>query len=264
LPGVQQEAEAYEKLAKDQLVGVLAAQEKRRAFVEQEQDLKAQQAYVQSVASTLRSQDNKIAQLASQYRSELQSERVQVSAEVARLEEEATKQGFREGLLELKAPQDGIVKELATTTLGAVIQPGAVLLTLVPQDEQLMAEVLIQNQDIGFVKEGQSVQVKLAAYPFTKYGMLEGTVLRISADATETDARQSFPTATDSALARPNDSPFKALIQLTTQDLNARGMNLPVAAGMRVSAEIRQGERTVMEYLLSPVRRVAQAAGGER
>jgi hemolysin D len=264
LPSIQQEAEAYERLAKDQLVGTIQAQEKRRAFVEKEQDFKAQQAYVQSVASSLRSQDNKLAQLTSSYRSELQSERVQVSAEVARLEEEATKQGFREGLLELKAPQEGIVKELATTTLGAVIQPGAVLLTLVPQDEQLMAEVFVQNQDIGFVKEGQSVRVKLAAYPFTKYGTLEGTVQHVSADATESDPARASMAASDEGSSQTNDSPFKALIALTTQNLNARGMDLPVAAGMRVSAEIRQGERTVMEYLLSPVQKVAQAAGGER
>jgi hemolysin D len=94
--------------------------------------------------------------------------------------------------------------------------------------------------------------------------MLEGTVQRISADATETDPGRGSMNGPDATNLSANDSPFKALITLTTQNLSARGMDLPVAAGMRVSAEIRQGERTVMEYLLSPVQKVAQAAGGER
>ncbi len=82
-----------------------------------------------------------------------------------------------------QGPQAGIVKELATTTLGAVVQPGTVLLSLVPVDEPLLAEVAIENQDIGFVQPGQSVRLKLAAYQFQKYGMLEGIVKTISADA---------------------------------------------------------------------------------
>lgn len=91
----------------------------------------------------------------SRYRSELQAERVQLANEVARLADEAQTQGFREGLLELKAPQAGVVQDLATTTLGAVVQPGTVLLTLVPVGEPLVAEVFIRNRDIGFVREVQ-------------------------------------------------------------------------------------------------------------
>jgi HlyD family secretion protein len=106
------------------------------------------------------------------------------------------------------------------------------------------------------------VRVKLAAYPFTKYGMLEGRVRNISADATQLQSDKNG--RPNDGIAAPNESPFKALIQLSRQDLVARGMTLPIAAGMRVSAEIREGERTVLEYLLSPVQKVAQTAGGER
>jgi HlyD family secretion protein len=256
LGSYEKTAIAYRKLAKEQLVGSLAAEEKQREYIEREQDLKSQQAYVASLEASLASQRARLAQIESRYRSELQAERVQLGNEVARLEEETRKLGFREGLLELRAPQAGVVKDLATTTPGAVVQPGTVLLTLVPVGEPLVAEVYIRNQDIGFVSEGQAARVKLAAYPFTKYGMLDGRVVTVSADAS---AREKEPDTESTG-----DSPFKARIQLAAQQLPTRGTALPIAAGMQVQAEIRQGERTVLEYLLSPVRRIAHESALER
>jgi hemolysin D len=77
---------------------------------------------------------------------------VEGSSKVSQLQQADVKLGFRSRNLELKAPQDGIVKDLATTTIGAVVQPGAVLLNLVPVGEVLRAEVSIGNEDIGFVR----------------------------------------------------------------------------------------------------------------
>jgi HlyD family secretion protein len=263
LPSYEESARAYEQLARDKLVGALDAEEKKREAVEHAQDLKAQAAYVASLESSLVAQRNKLAQLTSAYRSGLQSERSQLLGEVNQLVEEVRKQGFREGLLELRAPQDGIVNELVTTTLGAVVQPGAVLLTLVPKDEPLRAEVSIRNEDVGFVREGQPVRLKLAAYTFTKYGFLEGTVKTIAADASRlSDETTASPRDTDAT--SDSASVFKAIIELHGQRLDANGMDLPIVAGMAVQAEIREGERTVLEYLLSPVQRVASEAGQER
>lgn len=252
LPSYEQSAAAYDQLAKAQLVGSLAAEEKKRDAIEKSQDLKAQVAYVASLESSLHAQESRVAAITSRYRSDLQTERVEALGEVQRLEQEHAKYGFREGLLELKAPQDGIVKELATTTIGAVVQPGTVLLSLVPAGEPLLAEVQIENQDIGFVRPQQPVRLKLSAYPFQKYGMLEGTVKTVSADssARDKDAKDGFA--------------FKALVELETQQLKTNDLRLPLAAGMEVSAEIRQGRRTVLEYLLSPVQRVSSEAGTER
>ena len=80
------------------------------------------------------------------------------------------KQQHRRELLELKAPQDGVIKDLATHTSGTVVQPGTVLASLVPQDEKLKAEVWVSNEDIGFVRPSQAVKLKFAAYTFQKYG----------------------------------------------------------------------------------------------
>jgi hemolysin D len=256
-PLVQQQADAYEKLVKEGFFSPLAVQDKRREAINLQQDLKSQQATVAGLAAQLAAQDKRIANLTSQYRSQLQNERVEAQGQLARLDQEAAKQGYREAMLELKAPQAGIVKDLATTTVGAVVAPGTVLLTVVPKDEPLMAEVRIRHDDIGFVEAGQRVKLKLAAYPFQKYGMLEGTVRTIAPDV-------SNATTQDPKSPGPADLGFKAVVALDTQQLQSRGQPFVLNPGMQVVAEIRQGERTVMEYLLSPVAVTVMQAGRER
>lgn len=261
LPSYERTAQAYEKLARDKLVGTLQAEEHRRVAIEQAQNLEAQRATLASLQAAVSERQQAIAQLKSNYASELSQLRLETQANITRLTQQQDKLTFQGGLLELRAPQTGIVKELATTTLGAVVQPGSVLLSLVPHDEPLVGEVLIDNKDVGFVAPGQRVRIKLAAYQFQKYGMLEGTVRIVSADsssaASGTNARESVPPDSTSLA-------FKALIDLKTQNLPVDSKHLPIAAGMQVSAEIVQGNRTVLEYFLSPVQKVVNEAAMEK
>jgi HlyD family secretion protein len=256
-PMVQQQADAYDKLVKEGFFSPLGVQDKQREAINLRQDLKSQEANVTGLNAQMAAQDKKIANLTSQYRSQLQNERVETASQLAKLEQEATKLGYRESMLELKAPQGGIVKDLATTTIGAVVAPGTVLLTIVPKDEPLIAEVRIRHDDIGFVEPGQAVKLKLAAYPFQKYGMLEGTVKTIAADV-------SAATTQDAKSPATADLGFKAMVSLNSQQLTVRGQPFVLNPGMQVVAEIRQGERTVMEYLLSPVTATVVQAGRER
>jgi hemolysin D len=172
--------------------------------------------------------------------------------------------------LELKAPQDGTVKDLATTTVGAVLQPGTVVLTLVPEGDQLFADVSIKNEDVGFVRVGQSAQIKLATYPFQKYGMLAGKVIRVSADATESSRPNTLINSNSDrtvgdGLSTASQATYKARIKLDTQVLrDPHGASLVLTPGMQLVAEINQGKRTVLENLLSPVRKAVDEAGQER
>ena len=160
-----------------------------------------------------------------------------------------------------------MVKELATHTAGAVVQPGTVLVTLVPKEETLRAEVWVSNEDIGFVRPGQPVKLKFAAYPFQKYGMAEGTVEHVSADAADNAGNGANGTG-----AASGDKPagaaaplrYKALVTLARMELEMDGRRFPLSAGMQANAEILLGTRTVMEYLLSPVRKAWHEAGRER
>jgi len=179
-----------------------------------------------------------------------------------RLKQELEKEQHKASLLELKAPQAGTVKELATHTRGTVVSPGTVLMTLVPHDEPLQAQVMVRNDDAGFVHEGQRVKLKLAAYPFQKYGMAEGTVVHLGADSIDMQPGQA--PAGDRDAGRIPAQGYKAIVALDTQVLERDGAKLRLAPGMQVVAEIHQGKRTVLEYLLSPAQRAFQEAGRER
>ena len=199
----------------------------------------------------------RMAQITSNYRQQLQNERVQMQAELSKFQQELAKQQHKNALQELKAPHAGVVKDVATHTIGTVVAPGTILLSLVPMDEPLMAEVMVKNDDVGFVRQGQSVKLKLAAYPFQKYGMVEGKVTHIGADASDA------PPNNGGQPALPPTS-YKAIVTLDRQQLDAQGQRFTLTPGMQVVAEIHQGERTVLEYLVSPIKGVFQEAARER
>jgi hemolysin D len=256
VPLYQQTAESYGKLVQQGFVSELGAKDKIREKVEKEQDLKAHQATVQALQAAITQSQKRLAQINSNYISQLTSDRAEVQSDAQKTDAALTKQQYKSGLLELRAPQAGVVKDLAIYTPGTVVQPGAVLLNIVPQQESLVAEVAISNEDVGFVQPGQTVKVKLASYPFQKYGMVEGKVEHVSADSNMPNNQQ---TSTTPPLT------YKAIVALNTQTLAVAGNQpLKLSAGMAVVAEIHQGRRTVMEFLLSPVQKVAQEAARER
>lgn len=264
VPIYSRSADAYGRLRQQGFVSTLAYEEKFREFTKKQRDWDAQRATVASLAAIMAAQQKKLKQMRSAYESDLRRELAETSSKIQQLEADRDKSAYRESLLTLRAPQDGEIKDLATTTLGAVVQPGTVLMTLVPKDEQLFADVSIRNEDVGFVHTGDHARVKVATYPFQKYGMLEGEVVHISIDAAE--AGNSKTNTEEVTRQDPNaTASYKARVRLNAQRLkDATGTTYGLSAGMRVIAEIRYGERTVMEYLLSPVQRTVHDAGRER
>lgn len=262
LPHYREQDKAYEKLVKEGFAGSLMGSDKRRERVEKEQELQTQLYLIESAKASMHQSEKKLAQIDSDYRRQLHTERNDIQGQADKLAQEVTKQAHKQALLELKAPQDGVVKDLATHTIGTVVQPGTVVLTLVPQEESLRAEVWVSNEDIGFVRQGQPVKLKFAAFPFQKYGMAEGLVKHVSADAADANSgngnNQTDPSRKNQPLV------YKALVELSRMDLSMDGKRFVLSAGMQTSAEIRLGDRTVMEYLLSPVRKAWHEAGRER
>jgi HlyD family secretion protein len=220
--------------------------------------LRVQSQNVASLGAVIAQSEKRVAQIISNYRQQLQNERVEAEAAYHRLQQDRDKQQHRHSFLELKAPQAGIVKDLATHTPGAVVAPGTILLTLVPLHEPLVAEVWVSNVDAGFVQADQKARIKLAAYPFQKYGMLDGVVRQVGADA------QDKPEAGSTAGKSIQEAAYRALINLKDGHLASQGRPLRLVPGMLVSAEIHLGTRSVLEYLLSPVQKITHEAGRER
>jgi len=262
-PILKQQADSYADMGRDGYVSQMTVLDKQRDYLEKSQDLRAQESTVASLEAAVNQARKQLDQIASKYRSDLQNERVEAGGQHRKLEQDWLKQEHRTGLLELKAPQSGIVKDIATHTIGTVVSPGTVLLSIVPEHEPLVAEIMIKNEDVGFVYPHQQVKVKLASYPFAKYGMLDGEVTRIQADS---DSQSAGPGSNDQAsgkTATPSMS-YKAIISLSEQILEAEDQKLKLVPGMQVVAEINQGSRTVMEYLLSPVSKTLYESGHER
>ena len=257
LPSYAQTAQAYETLQKEGFVGEVGANEKRRDWVEKSQDLKAQESTLASLQASIAQSEKKLTSLRSSYQSQLENERVETQTQLAKSSQELEKSSIRSGLLEVRAPTDGVVKDLAVTSKNAVVQAGALLMNIVPQVEALQAEVLLANEDVGFIAAGQKAQVKIAAFPFTKYGLMQGSVIHVGADAPDPKQSNSPQAA---ALT------YRALVKLDSQTLTGYSgtAKLALNSGMAVAVEIHQGKRTVMEYLLSPVLKVRAEAARER
>ncbi|HEX5337936.1 MAG TPA: HlyD family type I secretion periplasmic adaptor subunit [Gallionella sp.] len=279
LPHYRNQDAAYEKLVKDGFVSRIMATDKARERIEKEQDLKSQEYLIQSAQASLAQSTRKLAQITADYRRQLQAERADIDDKLDKAQGELTKHRYRRALHELKAPQECggnaaqqpdtrrpspggcIVKDLATHTVGTVISPGTILMTLVPSDEILRAEVWVGNQDVGFIHTGEPVKIKFAAYQFQKYGMVEGQVAHLSADASDANQQQQ-----QAGAKTGSNLPFayRALVDLKAQHLIADGMRHNLTPGMQVTAEIHLGTRSILEYLLSPVLGAFQEAGRER
>jgi HlyD family secretion protein len=264
LPHYREQEKAFEKLSKDGFAGRLMYTDKQRERIEKEKDLRTQEFTIAAAQASIAQSEKRLTQISADYRRTLQAERVETASQVDRLREELAKQQHRSGQLELRAPQSGTVKDLATHTPGTVVAPGTILMTIVPVGEKLRAEVWVSNDDIGFVRAPQAAKIKLAAFQFQKYGMLEGEVAQVSADATEAPS----PNTRSGGLAG-RDRPaaplaFRTLIDLKDQHLASDGHRYSLAPGMQVMAEIHLGTRTVLEYLLSPVQKAFHEAARER
>ncbi|MBA4742712.1 MAG: HlyD family type I secretion periplasmic adaptor subunit [Azoarcus sp.] len=263
LPHYRKQEQAFERLTREGFSGELMASDKRRERIEKEREFDTQQHVIASAKAAVAQSESRLTQIRAEYDRQLHRERQEVLSALDRLTEERAKLAHRRSLLELRSPADGIVQDLSTHTPGTVVQPGTVLATVVPRDETLKAEVWVDNDDIGFVRKGQAVKIKLAPFPFNKYGMLAGQVERVSADAADsTSGNSPQGTARDSATSNP--PAYKVLVALDSQHLEMNSTRFDAGVGMLATAEIRLGDRTVAEYLLSPVRNAWHDAARER
>lgn len=169
--------------------------------------------------------------------------------DIAVLQEQLVRGRDRQRQQTLLAPVDGVVQQLSVHTLGGAVQPAQQLLVVVPDGNELDAEVMVLNKDVGFVKAGQAVEVKVDAFPYTRYGTLHGEVVHVSRDAIK-DEQQGLV--------------FPTRIRLARTSIAVDEQWLPLQAGMSVTAEIRTGDRRVIDYLLSPIQQYQSEALRER
>jgi hemolysin D len=155
-------------------------------------------------------------------------------------------------------------------TVRGVVTPAQPVQVVVPDNPVLLAEAHVENKDVGFVHAGQEVEVKVETFTFTRYGLIHGTVLDVSRDAVTTresskarNADRADEKAQDTE-ARPSSAGYVAHVALAQTSMMTKGGPVALGPGMSVTAEIKTGRRSVISYLLSPLKRYAHEGMTER
>lgn len=185
--------------------------------------------------------------------------RQDASAELVRVQTELTMLGeqqvVRDDILKrtvLTSPVRGLVKNIRMNTLGGVVTAGAPVMEIVPVDDQVLVELRISPSDIGFIKLGQPVEIKLSAYDYTVYGSLHGQVDTVSPDALGDPNNPAPP-------GGGNATWYRALVRADASSLTKGGKPLTVLPGMVGTAEIRTGRRSVLSFILRPMMKAQEA-----
>jgi adhesin transport system membrane fusion protein len=183
------------------------------------------------------------------YRQDAAADLVRVRNELALMDEQAVVRDDALRRTTLVSPVKGIVKTIRNNTVGGIIAPGAPLMELMPLGERILVEARVLSSDIGFVKVGQAVKVKLTAYDYALYGAMNGTVLSISPDAA------SDPEKSTSA----EGTWYRAIVKAERGTLKQFDKPVDLLPGMTASVEIRTGQRSVLGFLLRPLVRTQEA-----
>ncbi len=154
----------------------------------------------------------------------------------------------------IKAPMDGIVRNVRITTRSGVAKPGEEIMQIVPVDDQLIIEAKVSNSDIGFTKLGLPVTIKLDAYDYSIYGVMKGTVTYISADTLIDETRVT------------NEKPFyRVQVVADGKGFNGRpAEQIVIQPGMTATVEIKTSSTSMLRYWLKPILKTVSESMGER
>jgi len=247
-PLARQQADAFKALLKDKDVAQIDYLDREQTAQGLSHELMAQRSHALQLRAGVNQQKAELAGIVSGFQ---RDQRLQLDKDAQALAAslgDEVKATTRRSLLTLKAPVSGIVQQLSMHTPGGVVTTAQALLEVVPGDS-LQVKASIENRDIGFVHEGQSVVVKVAAFPYTHYGYLKGTVVGV---------------ANDAARDRKRGSVFVAYVSLPDSRMRIDDRWVPLTPGMSVSAEITTGRRRVISYFLGPLVRHAEESMHER
>lgn len=198
---------------------------------------------------------SRIANVKTAFRSQADEDLAKSKGDLAVLDENIKSAQDRVRRTELQAPVYGIVNKINLTTIGAVVQPAANLIEIVPLDDTLLVEGRIRPQDIAFIRPGQDAVVKITAYDSSVYGSLKGKVERISADtivdekADRSEKQETF---------------YRVIVRTDKNHLGTAEHPLPIIPGMVTTVEVLTGEKSVLDYLIKPARLLRDEALRER
>jgi HlyD family secretion protein/adhesin transport system membrane fusion protein len=227
-----------EGLARNGLTTRLAVLEARRLTMSATAERERLVGQLASARRSLAEAEARITETQSSAADEARQEAAKVALEIAETAEAMHRLEDRAGRTVVRAPIAGILRGLAVHRPGAVVQPGGLLAEIMPREATLVADVRLTPRDIGFIKVGQTVHLKVQAFDYARFGAVTGTVERVSAGTFLDEQRLPH---------------YRARIVLSQQYVGRDPQFARLAAGMTVQADITTGDKTVLQYLLKPI-----------
>ncbi len=212
-------------------------------------DLKASQQRTKELSAAIAEVAGQMEQAKKAFNSQMLTELQQATTQYKSLGQELIKAAATRQAQTLKAPVSGVVQQLVLHTEGGVVTPAQQLMVIVPANQPLEVEAMVANLDIGFVKENQQVEIKIDAFPFTKYGVIDGTLTHLSNDAIADEQLGLI---------------YKAQVTMNKMDIQVENKLVKLSPGMTVAVEIKTGKRRLIEYFLAPLLRYKQESIRER
>ncbi len=249
LPLITERAESLKTLSQQQLAPRNAYLEIEQERIEQQQDLAMQQKRREELSATLEQIKEERKAYQAEFTSNILAQQAEAEHKLNGLQHELIKAKQRTYLQKLIAPVDGVVQQLAVHTIGGVVTPAQQLMVVVPQKEGIEVEAMIQNRDIGFVFEGQTAEVKVDAFPFTKYGIIDAELINLSNDAVQDENLGLIYTS-------------RVLLKQSAIQVGKKMVNL--SPGMSVTVEVKTGKRRMIEYIFSPLMQYVDESVRER
>ncbi|OQW95364.1 MAG: hemolysin secretion protein D [Beggiatoa sp. IS2] len=245
----QQELKITEPLVKQGVMSEIDLLRLQRQVNDLKGNLEATRLSIPRAESAVTEVDHKITEAKLNFRSRALAELNEAKSELSRSSESNLALEDRVTRTTVRSPVKGTIKQLKVTTIGGVVQPGVDLVEIVPLEDNLLIEAQIRPSDIAFLHPGQTAMVKFTAYDFSIYGGLKAHLEHISADT----------------IVNEQGEPF-FLIRLRTEHnyLRTASNKLPIIAGMTVIIDILTGKKTLLDYLLKPIRKAQEQALRER
>lgn len=248
LPLLDEQIAANEKLLEKGYVSKLRVIEMRRQRLSAARDRDAALATARKAEAQIAVTGGNSSQSTAEARARVLADLAKAESDARQRKEELTKATKRSSLQRLVSPVDGIVTQLAVHTVGGVVEAAKPIMVIVPARGKLVAEVAIANKDVGFVSAGQPVALKIEAFPFTRYGAVQGRLEQISSDAIQDEKRGLI---------------YTARVTLDRATIQRDGATVALTPGMAVTADIRTGRRSLASYLLSPIDEIRRTAARE-
>jgi len=246
---LQEQVDMRQGLLEKGLVSRIAFLESQRAVEQTRGELISTQGRVAEVTQAKLEAELSLQEINARLIDEAKRDRARALGELEEVRNQIAKAEDRVKRLAVRAPERGIVKGLTVNAVGDVVRPGDPVLEIVPLDDELVAQVEVDPKDIGHVSLGDRAHVRITTYDPARFGMLEGSVSKISASTFENERGEHF---------------YHATIALDRNYVGGETAKHLVLPGMVVNAEIVTGSKSIVRYLLKPVFRSLDTAFSER